>query len=203
MKKLLLIVAILSGVLVLQTSTGKDKKLKKAYDLRLPEFVSDYFDPMLQPEDNPITAEGVALGRSLFYDKRLSADHTISCGSCHKQEFAFSDNKAFSTGVNGQAGLRNSMSLVNLGWGKHFFWDGRAASLEEQVTDPITNKLEMANTWGVVLERLQQDPSYVRRFAKAFGPGKINSDLVMKALAQFERTLISFNTRIVKVAPRH
>lgn len=195
MKKLLVIAAVLSGVLVLQTSAGKDKKRHKAYNVNLPGFVGDYFDPMPIPEDNPVTAEGVALGRKLFYDKRLSADHTISCGSCHKQEFAFADNKQFSTGVNGQPGVRNSMSLVNLGWGKHFFWDGRAASLEEQVTDPITNKLEMANTWGVVLERLQQDPQYVRQFQKAFGPGKINSDLVMKALGQFERTLVSFNTR--------
>lgn len=195
MKKLLIIAAVLSGVLVLQTSAGKDKKKQRAYTLPLPEFVGDYFDPMPVPDDNPITEDGVALGRKLFYDKQLSADGSISCGSCHKQEFAFADNKTFSTGVNGQPGVRNSMSLVNLGWGKHFFWDGRAASLEEQVTDPITNKLEMANTWGVVLQRLQGDKQYVRRFEKAFGPGRITSDVVMKALGQFERTLLSFNTR--------
>lgn len=195
MKKLLVIVILTAGVFALQVSMGKDKKKLRPYPLRLPEFVGDYFDPMLVPEDNPITEEGVALGRKLFYDKRLSADNTISCGSCHKQEFAFADNKQFSTGVNAQPGVRNSMSLVNLGWGKHFFWDGRATSLEEQVTDPITNKLEMANTWGVVLQRLQQDKQYVKLFEKTFGPGKINSDLVMKALGQFERTLLSFNTR--------
>lgn len=195
MKKVLIIAIILAGILTIQVSTGKDKKKQRAYSLPLPEFVGDYFDPMPVPADNPITEAGVALGRKLFYDKRLSADNTISCGSCHKQEFAFADNKQFSTGIKGQAGVRNSMSLVNLGWAKHFFWDGRAASLEEQVTDPITNKLEMGNTWGVVLERLQQDKQYVRQFEKTFGPGKINSDLVMKALGQFERTLVSFNTR--------
>ncbi len=195
MKKVLIIAILLAAILAIQVSTGRDKKKQRPYALALPEFVGDYFDPMPIPQDNPITEEGVALGRQLFYDKRLSADNTISCGSCHKQEFAFSDNKQFSTGVKGQAGVRNSMSLVNLGWGKHFFWDGRAASLEEQVTDPVTNKLEMANTWGVVLERLQQDKRYVKLFEKTFGPGKINSDLVMKALGQFERTLVSFNTR--------
>src|SRR5882757_6857142 len=83
-------------------------------------------------DDNPLTNEGVALGRRLFYEKRLSANNTISCGTCHQQRLAFTDGRAFSLGFDGTPTKRNSMTLANLLWVRHFFWDGRAASLEAQ-----------------------------------------------------------------------
>jgi cytochrome c peroxidase len=199
MRKLSVII-ILCLLLTAASLAGKDKKSKglTPYKIPLPEFVGDYFDKMPQDEDNPVTVEGVALGRRLFYDKRLSANNTLSCGSCHKQQFAFADNRAFSLGVHDSLGIINSMPLFNLGWARALFWDGRAPSLREQVTDPIINRLEMASTWGDVLDKLQQDKEYPRLFRKVFGAEKINSTHVMKALAQFEMTLVSFNTRFDK-----
>jgi cytochrome c peroxidase len=201
MKKL----AIIGSILVLFTAAnliGKDKKknasLPTPYTIPLPSFVSDYFDKMPPQEGNPLTVEGITLGRKLFYDKRLSANNTISCGSCHKQEHAFADNAKFSKGVYDSSGIINSMPLFNLGWARNFFWDGRAPSLNEQITDPITNKLEMASTWGIVLERLNGDEEYKTLFKKVFGTDKVNSSHVMKAITQFELTLVSFNTRFDK-----
>lgn len=176
---------------------GKDKKSKglSPYKIPLPEFVSDYFDKMPQDEENPLTVEGIALGRRLFYEKKLSANNTLSCGSCHKQEHAFADNRQFSLGVHDSVGIINTMPLFNLGWARALFWDGRSPTLQEQVTEPLINRLEMAGTWGDVLDKLQQDKDYPRLFRKVFGTDRINSTQVMKALAQFEMTMVSFNTR--------
>jgi len=178
---------------------GKDRKVKVGgltpYVIPLPEFVGDYFDKMPPDPENPLTEEGIALGRKLFYDKRLSADNSISCGSCHRQEFAFADNHRFSLGVHDSVGIINTMPLFNLGWSRKLFWDGRAGSLLEQVNEPVINRLEMATTWGQVMSKLQQDKEYPRLFKKVFGTDQINSTLIMKALVQFEMTLVSFNTR--------
>lgn len=168
------------------------------YTIPLPGFVGDYFDKMPVDSTNPLTIEGIALGRKLFYDKRFSKNNTISCGSCHKQQFAFADNKQFSLGVGDSVGIMNTMPLINLGWSKHFFWNGRAASLEEQAHDPVINRLEMANTWGNVLAKLQCDSLYPKEFKKVFGIDTLNSAIVLKAIAQFELTLVSFNTRFDK-----
>ena len=89
-------------------------------------------------DDNPLTVEGIGLGRRLFYEKRLSANNTISCGSCHQQSHAFADDRAFSLGFDQTPTRRNSMSLTNLLWVRHFFWDGRASSLEVQAITPMT-----------------------------------------------------------------
>jgi cytochrome c peroxidase len=97
-------------------------------------------------EDNPTTKQGVYLGRLLFYDTRLSANNTLSCGTCHQQSKAFTDGKALSEGVDHALSARNSMSLVNLLWGRKFFWDGRASSLEDQAIFPITNPHEMGQS---------------------------------------------------------
>src|SRR5690606_29140434 len=101
----------------------------------------------------------------------------------------------FSIGVKGDIGVKHSMSIVNLGWSNFFFWDGRSKSLESQANDPITNPIEMANSWEVVLPRLQSHPQYPERFYKAFGSSTITKDMVLKALSQFERTIISFDSR--------
>lgn len=201
MKKLT-IVAVLVSICTIVTLAG-NKKSKTIggltpYTIPLPGFVGDYFDKMPVDPENPLTVEGIALGRRLFYDKKLSANNTLSCGSCHKQQFAFADNKQFSLGVHDSIGIMNSMSLFNMGWAKNFFWDGRAPSLPEQANDPIVNRIEMASNWGDVLNNLHKDKDYPRLFKKVFGSDKINSTMVMRALTQFELTLVSFNTKFDK-----
>ncbi len=151
---------------------------------------------MAIPDSNPLTEEGIELGRRLFYDPILSGNNTMSCGSCHKQQFAFTDsNLSLSIGIDGLPGTRNTMSLANLGYQKKFFWDGGAADLESQVIDPIQNPLEMHETLPRVIGKLNADPEYPALFEKVFGKGPITTPMVMKALAQFERTLISGNSR--------
>lgn len=163
-----------------------------------PEYVKKYIGDMPQPVDNALTVEGIALGRMLFYEKMLSDNMTMSCATCHKQENAFDDPRPFSEGTNGVFGDRNAMAIINLGWDKHFFWDGRRSSLEGQAHDPVTNPIEMANTWPEVVKRLQNSGKYPDLFFKAFGTKTIDSNLVTKAIAQFERTLVSFNSRFDK-----
>ncbi len=161
------------------------------YELELPLGLPE----MVIPEDNPLTKEGVALGRKLFYEKRLSGDNTMSCASCHNQALGFTDNgKAVSTGIDGVAGNRNAMQLINLGYGFSFFWDGRSKSLEDQAIEPVPNPIEMHESWPNAMDKLQADDEYPSLFYKAFGTDEIDSNLVAKAIAQFERTLISGNS---------
>lgn len=152
--------------------------------------------PMFIPADNPLTVEGVALGRKLFYDPVLSANNTLSCAGCHRQNFAFADSTLqFSVGITGATGTRNAPALFNLGWEKKFFWDGGAATLEDQVIGPITNPIEMHDTLTKVIAKLQKHSLYPPMFKKAFGSDSITTKLIMKAIAQFERTLISANSK--------
>jgi cytochrome c peroxidase len=151
-----------------------------------------------EPVDNPSTKEGIALGKKLFYDKKLSANNTMSCSSCHQQANGFSDPDRFSVGIDGSKGNRNAMALINLGFSRHFFWDGREPSIEAQAHDPVSNPIEMNAKWTDVMYALQNDNMYPIMFYQAFGTGIIDSVLVTKAIAQFERTLISFNSKFDK-----
>lgn len=170
------------------------------YDLNIPFTIASYLPPPSFPDDNPLTNEGVALGRELFYEKKLSADNTISCASCHQQENAFTDIARFSVGIDGIAGSRNSMPLMNMAWdyGYQFFWDGRSIGIENQALEPVIDPIEMHNTWGNAVSVLQADSKYPILFQRAFGTNIIDSNLVVKALAQFERTLISGNSKFDK-----
>ncbi|MCB9179943.1 MAG: c-type cytochrome [Flavobacteriales bacterium] len=162
--------------------------------LNVPGWVIDSIGPPYQTPGNPLTVEGIALGRRLFHDPLLSDDQTISCATCHEQDHAFSDPRPFSIGTDGSVGRRNAMAIVNLAWDQHFFWDGRRHSLEQQAHDPVVDMAEMRNTWPVVVQRLQQDPTYVSMFMDAFGTETVDSILVVSAIAQFERTLVSFGS---------
>lgn len=152
---------------------------------------------------NPLTLEGVELGRKLFYDKLLSRTQTQSCGSCHDPMFAFTDHgKQFSTGVGGQVGFRNSMPIFNLAYvelyaktNHRFFWDGATPTLEDQALAPITNPIEMDETLPNVLNKLQTHPQYPSLFKKAFGRDSITTKMLMQAIAQFERSILTGNTR--------
>ena len=161
--------------------------------------IFEKFPELPVPEDNPLTVEGVELGRMLFYDPILSGDSTQSCSSCHIQEFAFSDNRRFSVGVDNKAGNRNSMPIINSGWYNNFFWDGRANSLEEQALDPVKNPIEMHGSWEIAIKRIKASDIYPSLFDKAFNQTRISKELVVKAIAQFGRTLISDNSKYDKV----
>lgn len=156
------------------------------------------FPEMVIPEDNPFTEEGIELGRHLFYEKRLSGDNTLSCGSCHKPNAGYSDNRRFSVGIDNIAGDRQSMPIMNIGWSSRFFWDGRAKSLEEQIIEPVRNPIEMHETWKNAMNKLKTSPKYVRMFKKAFWGKEMDSIAAAKALAQFMRTMISGNSRFDK-----
>ena len=157
------------------------------------------FPSMNIPADNPMTVEGIALGRRLFFDPILSGDNSISCGSCHFQQFGFTDSlRQFSSGIDNFAGTRNSMPIMNLGWERNFFWDGGASNLESQVIGPIENPIEMHETLSNALSELNAHPEYPALFRQAFGSEIINTANLIKAIAQFERTLISGNSRFDK-----
>ena len=150
------------------------------------------------PNDNPLTVEGIALGRKLFFDPILSGDGTQACADCHDPARAFVDSTLqFSIGIDGNPGNRNSMPLFNMAWNiqNNFFWDGRTTGLEAQALQPVTNPIEMHNTWINAVAALQATSTYPPLFEEAFKTTTVDSLLVGKALAQFERTLVSSNSK--------
>jgi cytochrome c peroxidase len=191
-----------------KAETGKPST---ARTLRLPEKPNNYAaidlpdhfkTPVAQrfdntPDDNPVTDHGATLGRVLFYDTRLSANNTVSCGSCHVQKNAFVDPNRFSKGFEGKQTDRHAMSLVNLRYGLRgrFFWDERAASLEEAVLVPIQSKTEMGQDLTKLVEVLAKDDKYAELFKKAFGDDKVTQERIGKALAQFLRSMVSCQSK--------
>lgn len=143
------------------------------------------------PLNNPLTEEGVELGRLLFYDPILSGNNQQSCGSCHQQKYAFSDHKKLAIGAKGDTLLRNTISLMNLAWNTEFFWDGRETSLEKAIRMPITYPTEMGQDSVELVNELQQHKYYPQLFNTAFGTPIITMDLTSKALAQFLRTIVT------------
>ena len=155
------------------------------------------------PDSNPITNAGATLGRVLFYDTRLSANHAVSCGSCHQQKHAFADPRTFSAGFEGHPGDRNSMSLVNLRFNRPgFFWDARADTVETAVTRPIRNLREMGHSPEELIATLAADPYYPALFEKAFGDPEVSIDRVARSLAQFVRSLVSADSRYDRAAAK-
>src|SRR5215471_3401196 len=149
--------------------------------------------PLQWPRDNPYSAAKVELGRYLYFDRRLSADDTVSCASCHAPEFGFTDGAPVSTGIKAQKGGRSAPTVINRAYSLAQFWDGRAGTLEDQAKGPIANPIEMGMTHDAVVERLQGIAGYRTMFAKAFGTDGIDIDRAAKAIASFERTVLSGN----------
>ena len=149
------------------------------------------------PATNLTTDIGATLGRVLFYDKRLSTNQTIACASCHVQANGFSDPRQFSVGFNGGLTGRNSMGLANARWyqRKKFFWDERAATLEDQTLMPIQNSVEMGMTLTALTNRLAAEPFYTNLFAQTFGTPDVSSERISKALAQFVRSIVSTQSK--------
>ncbi len=165
--------------------------------LDIPQIFSENIIAPVIPTNNPQTAEGITLGKKLFFDKILSANGTQACASCHSPQNAFTDNTPTSDGIDGVFGVRNSMPLFNLAWnyGERFNWDGTALSLERQALEPVENPIELHSNWDAVVDRLQNHPDYPELFQLAFKTSTITKELTTKAIAQFERTLISANSK--------
>lgn len=154
------------------------------------------FPDMPVSASDPVTVEGARLGRYLFYDPALSADGKLSCAGCHRQEHAFSDApQRFSAGSNGVRMSRNTMPLFNLAWYPAMFWDGRATSIEEQITFPLQAHDEMDMQWAEACDRIRGKPRYNKLFAEAFGDAAVDSTRITMAIAQFLRTLISYRSK--------
>jgi cytochrome c peroxidase len=148
------------------------------------------------PVWNPLTEEGVNLGRHLFYDPILSSDNTVSCASCHKLTSAFADDSQYSIGVGQALGERNAPTIMNVAFQNVFDWDGKSSSLEQQAIRPIFNEVELHNNnWTEVISRLKMSELYSSLFCAAFGTEDIDSLHILMAISQFERTLNSFNSR--------
>jgi len=145
----------------------------------------------LPPAGHPLSAVVAELGRELFFDKRLSATDTVACATCHRPEHGFSDERRFSVGVSGTPMKRHTPHLYNLAWGRSFFWDGRASSLEEQALEPIRHPDEMGLPGDLAAEKLGAIPSYAQAFMRAFPKSVVTMKNIATALAAFERTLVA------------
>lgn len=175
---------------VLRSEKGPARPIGKPVSLASPLGL-----PQMEiPADNPPTADTIALGRRLFYETKLSADHSIACASCHNAKFGFSDGQKTSLGVGGNRGKRNAPSIWNAGYSALQFWDGRASSLEDQAAGPIANPGEMKMPHDVAVKMLSSDGEYQAFFERAFGPGEITILKVQNAIASFERTVVSGNS---------
>jgi cytochrome c peroxidase len=208
-KKSTIVAVGLIGIIVLLWSCNKDV-IEKGDLVDIPYNPVKYspelpphFPRLESPADNPLTVDGILLGRHLFYDPILSGDSTMSCSTCHMPHKNFRDDVPLSLGIAGLPGKRSSMTLVNVAFAKNgLFWDGRAVNLEEQALLPVEDPLELNASWPVVIEKIKNHPQYPSWFRKAFGisdKSQITKELAAKALAQFERTIISKDTKFDKI----
>lgn len=148
------------------------------------------------PPDNPLRVEGVKLGQMLFYEKRMSRNGTIACGSCHLQSKAFADPRKFSLGVDNLPGKRQAMAAFNLAWNSNgFFWDGRAPRLRDQALMPIQDHLEMDQDLTALVQRLSGIQLYRDQFKRAFGDETVNAFRISLALEQFMHSIVSYNSK--------
>jgi cytochrome c peroxidase len=153
------------------------------------------FPPPELPADNPLTEEGIELGRRLFGDRRLSARDTQSCATCHRAELAFSDGRALSTGADGKTGTRNSMPLFNLAWSPSYAWDGSKPRLRDQALAALTSAVEMHGEPKMVEATLGRDPRVRADFAAAFGTPEVTLERIGRALEQFMLTLVAADSK--------
>lgn len=177
---------ILIGTLFLTVTTTCPVLAQEALPLKAPV-----------PKDNPMTKEKIELGKQLYFDPRLSQSGVISCNSCHNVMAGGDDNRSFSIGFKGQLGGRSAPTVWNSAFKSVQFWDGRSATLEEQAKGPITNPVEMGmQNHSVAIERIRKIPGYVKTFTQVFGSkNPMTIDNTVKAIAAYERTLITPNSR--------
>jgi cytochrome c peroxidase len=186
--KILLLPAFLVMVF---SQVERSSQSEDSFSVRLPAGIPKEVWIYYVPKDNPVTAAKVELGRQLFFDTRLSADSTISCATCHDPALAFTDGNKVATGIKSRQGTRNSPTLFNAMFNSGQFWDGRAETLEAQAIQPLINQDEMGNeSFEDVVHRLDAIPEYAKQFKEVFG-SRVSIELVGKAIASFERTLVS------------
>ena len=183
------IVGIVLGFFT-QCTTHEPQNISTHYEIDTPFYFGDYSIPL----DNPMTEEGIALGRKLFYEKKLSGDNSMSCATCHDQKFAFASDQRFQPGINGSAVDVNTPSLANILWNNRLFWNGRSESIEESSLNAVENPLEMDQKMEDAITKLE-NAGYQNDFLSAFGTAEINESNMQKAMSQFLRTLVSANSR--------
>jgi cytochrome c peroxidase len=192
----LLAFLILAGLAILACSkkeTPEATKETPQHKLAIPAGLEQDYARFV-PADNPLTAEKIELGKMLYFDPRLSVDGTVSCATCHNPIFGYSNGVQFSPGFKGQLGNRNSPTTLNRLYSTVQFWDGRSNSLEDQALGPVQNPVEMANTVPGMIANLNKISGYKPYFQKAFGSEEITADRVARAIAAFERTLLTGNS---------
>ena len=180
-------------------STVPDLTISYTYsNAKYPAHIANYLLTVDNtPATNPVTDAGATLGRVLFYDKHLSKNNTVSCSSCHNPELNFNDTARLSKGFEGGSTARNSMSVLNLRFyasGK-MFWDERANTLEDQVLQPIQNTTEMGTTLIELVAKVDSQSYYPALFQKAFGTSQVTSDKISKALSQFLRSIVTYQSK--------
>ena len=173
---------LLAAVLVPAAAAADNDPLKVPLGLK----------PVPVPTDNPLTPEKVELGKQLYFDPRLSCDDTVSCASCHDPKKGWSNGTPFATGVRSQVGGRSAPTIINAAYGELQFWDGRAHLLEGQALGPIQNPIEMDHKLDDCVAKLNKIPGYKQQFQKIFGTD-VTSENIAKAIASFERTVLSGN----------
>lgn len=181
---------IVGGILLLTLGCSV-----KTLAARVPLGINESLWRRRIPRNNPLTPQKIALGRSLYFDKRLSISGTVSCASCHDPALAFTDANTVAVGTAGLRGTRNAPTLLNSVFSDFLFWDGRARSLEEQVKHPLLSSFEMGLTSErQLLARVASIPDYRRRFQTVFKSEGLKIDTIAKAIAAYERTLLSGNS---------
>ncbi len=197
-KQILTISLLVTGILGISYAIGALHQATYPANLHfVRQVVPDGFPkPVYTFSDNPLSLEGIELGRKLFYDGRLSVDGNYACVSCHNQLGAFGLlNHDRAHGYNHSHTLRNAPVLFNLAWQKEFHWDGQYNSLVSEAVQPITSPTEMAETFPGIIKKLQKDPTYPRLFKTVFNSSVITREMIVKALAQFTGSLVSADSR--------
>jgi cytochrome c peroxidase len=167
----------------------------EAFELQVPTGISRTLWRQRIPADNPMTPAKVSLGQALYFDKRLSANGTVSCATCHDPANAFTDHSTVAIGVSNKTGTRNAPTILNAMFSEQLFWDGRIGSLEEQAKQPMSNPFEMGMGGDhAVVARISAVPEYRRRFKRVFRNEGITIDTIVKAIAAYERTQLSANS---------
>lgn len=166
-----------------------------AIPIHIPVGISESLWRQRIPKDNPLSVGKIALGRTLYFDKRLSIDGTVSCATCHDPALAFTDAKVVAIGGRDTRGTRNAPTILNTVFNEFFFWDGRARSLEDQARQPLLSSFEMGmRSKGELIERLSSIAEYQRQFKQVFKSEGLTIDTIAKAIAAYERTLLSGNS---------
>lgn len=198
-RSLWILPVLISGILTSCSNEieGEVFEEDKAYNLEIPT----YFPALaFDTEKNPVTVNGVALGKKLFYEGKLSRNNTISCGFCHIQEYAFTHHgHPVSHGIDDKLGMRNAPAIQNMAWLKNYTWDGVSHNLDERSLVPITTDFEMDSSIPEVISKLSADTNYKKMFKSAFGDDNINGERILKALSQFMITMVSADSKYDQV----